>query len=448
MQESRHSNTLSNTSRVTENKSLCILPWIHLHVMPSADVLPCCLAPVNLDFGSLRNNSLKNIWNNEGFRQLRLRMIRGQKSPSCTQCYDIEKSGGQSRRLHMNQLFSSHMNVVKETTVDGSIEDPKMRFLDIRFSNVCNFKCLGCSPHFSTSWGADRVDLNKNGEEMPRLLDIEKIAPSSFDEIRNMLPDVEFAYFAGGEPLLSLAHYKCLSELLTLGKTDIPIEYSTNLSVLSFRNFNVLNLWKKFKDINVMISIDDIEKKGEYFRFGQNWGQTMQNISVLIKECPHVKIQINCTVNALNISRLPEIHRYLFKRGLVCPYSFHLIFLFHPDWLATKILNSSAKKKVSRKLHQYISELKTNHPSADWSYLKKSFQAQINQLTQKSDKSNQLAFYTNMAILDKKRGNSLKAAYPEAIPSIKEPIWTWEKFCTIRSQLMTKLFRRRKKQLI
>ena len=50
-----------------ELKSFCILPWIHLNVLPNGSVIPCCISPYDDIYGdgtktwTLLNTHVKHI---------------------------------------------------------------------------------------------------------------------------------------------------------------------------------------------------------------------------------------------------------------------------------------------------------------------------------------------------------------------------------------------------
>ena len=51
--------------KAKESKTFCIYPWIHQYVGPPGDVKPCCTYLQDMQLGSLKQNTLKEIWNNE-----------------------------------------------------------------------------------------------------------------------------------------------------------------------------------------------------------------------------------------------------------------------------------------------------------------------------------------------------------------------------------------------
>ena len=86
----------------------------------------------------------------------------------------------------------------------GRIINFRMRYFDIRFSNICNFKCRTCGSAFSSQW--EQEDLKSQSESgVPHYaMEIEKGNSKEF--LRNVIqqvPNFEVAYFAGGEPLIT-----------------------------------------------------------------------------------------------------------------------------------------------------------------------------------------------------------------------------------------------------
>jgi hypothetical protein len=63
---------------LTEGKSFCIIPWIHLHTNPSGVAAPCCIAESCASeegVGNSRTESLLTIINSDKMKQLRLDML-------------------------------------------------------------------------------------------------------------------------------------------------------------------------------------------------------------------------------------------------------------------------------------------------------------------------------------------------------------------------------------
>ena len=63
----------------------CFKQWVRMDVLPSGEVTPCIQYP-DLTFGSLRDQSVMDIWNSTTFRDFRQR-IGKQPLPVCSRCY-------------------------------------------------------------------------------------------------------------------------------------------------------------------------------------------------------------------------------------------------------------------------------------------------------------------------------------------------------------------------
>ena len=95
----------------------CVLPLIHLHTWPNKDVYACCLGNINHQVGSLKNNTLKEIWNDDPMRKIRRTMLAGERPPECVNCFKEEDTGNDSFRITSARdfpLLRKKWNDVKE----------------------------------------------------------------------------------------------------------------------------------------------------------------------------------------------------------------------------------------------------------------------------------------------------------------------------------------------
>ena len=54
-----------------DSKYYCTLPWTHLHAYPNGKAYPCCLAEHKFPIGDLKQNTLKELWNNDKQKKIR-----------------------------------------------------------------------------------------------------------------------------------------------------------------------------------------------------------------------------------------------------------------------------------------------------------------------------------------------------------------------------------------
>ena len=98
----------------------------------------------------------------------------------------------------------------------------------------------------------------------------------SLDRFDKIIPYIEVMYFAGGEPFVQEGHYKALEKLISAGRTNVALQYNTNLSYKKFKNYDIKKLWSNFKTIQLWPSLDGIGKRAEYGRKGLKWEVLLQ----------------------------------------------------------------------------------------------------------------------------------------------------------------------------
>lgn len=398
------SNANPDSRRLPHGDVFCMLPWVSIHVATNGDVYPCCAAAFKLSVGSVRTQSLGEVWNSARMRELRCNMQEGRKSPLCAKCYEQEASGFASLRTIANQEFGHHWFVVQETIEDGTVQRFNLAYLDIRFSNVCNFACRTCGPETSTAWGK-YARLDEGPLIRPR-----RSPRSLLDEIEPLLGRLEHAYFAGGEPLLTREHYMFLEMLLSHGRDDVRLSYSTNYSVFEFRQWDVLKMWRSFKRVTVGASLDGSHERGEYLRMGQRWGRVIENRKRHFKECPHVSFSIVSTLSLLNSLHLPDFHEEWVNLGLVEPGRIHINILHDPSHFRLTGLPAGLKSKVRERYLRHLDFL-ADKPSCESAI--RGYESAI-RFMYSQDTSNQLEDLRKaIRDQDRARHESVESIFPE-----------------------------------
>ena len=105
------------------------------------------------------------------------------------------------RQSHNKRRGLDYVDYITETTKeDGELSDFKMKYMDIRFSNLCNMKCRSCGPSCSSQWAQEFKD--KRGQEMwDQYFPGQKVVVNNNDDQKFMvklkpyLEDVTEVYF-------------------------------------------------------------------------------------------------------------------------------------------------------------------------------------------------------------------------------------------------------------
>lgn len=407
-----------------ESKSFCMAPWIHLHSNPSGIAAPCCIAESGAHggVGNTRTQPLMDVVNSPKMNQLRKDMLTEVMNEECKKCHAHESQQVlSSRNMLNNEFVEFYEESMENTNDDGSLKEFKMRYFDIRFSNICNFKCVTCGAGFSSQW--EQEDL-KNNVSYARIYP-KNDNPKFLEEVIQQVPNMKTAYFAGGEPLITEEHYILLEEMIKRGKTDIFLRYNTNMSNFKFKNKDILGLWKHFKHgIDLYASIDHYGKRAEYIRYGTDWGTVEENL-IKAKKTPFVRVQMNTVLSAFNFLTIGEFYQYLADKQLYNPKdnAYTLYNMSTPEHYTCHILPEDYKLKGKDSLERAIQlfESKKYKPAAiqqlkealPWATLYNTWE------------QHRFAFRSEVRRLDKIRGNDFSKTFPELAPLLdfdKKPV--------------------------
>lgn len=361
------SNQFNPLELAKNSPTFCIFPWVHQYVGPPGDVKPCCVYEISDELGSLKENTLEEIWNNDKTKQMRLNFLNGIEDPSCAIC---NRRGEHAHKQLYNETFFDNdeeiQKIVANTNVDGSLDEHKLFYIDVRFNNLCNLSCRSCAPHYSTSWILDHQKLHNLTDEQAKEHGFRfagKTEGQALEEIIPHLKDAKIIYFAGGEPLMQKEHYEVLKKLIEVGNTDLELRYNTNFSVLKLKNYdNVIEYWKKFPNIQLMASLDGNHAKAEYWRNGTDWNQVVDNRKRLMEECPHVHFKVSYTLSWPNAINLAEFHREWVELGYLKPNDMIPNTLDTPPYYCLKNIPDWKKREIEEVWKQHIEWLKTIDP--------------------------------------------------------------------------------------
>jgi len=401
---------------VKNSKTFCMMPWVHLHVTQQGTVTPCCQTPWDKDqaFGNINENSIAHIWNDKPIRAFRKTMMADKPDSRCARCYKKEQAGLISMRQVTNKTYQHKMEWVKQTQRNGYSAHAKPIYWDIRFSNLCNFKCRICGPWSSSKWFSDAKKLGQNVTEKAITYSIENY-DDVMDQLKAYSVEVEEIYFAGGEPLLMEEHYDLLNFLDEQQHYQVTLRYNTNFSVLQTDKHNVLELWKKFDKILICASLDGYEKRGELQRKGQHWAGVKHNLQQLRKHVPHAQVLITPTISVFNAFHIIDFHQKWVNEKLIDVSDFWPNVLDNPNYYNIKIFPPKIKEHLKNLYLQHIKWLKKcpTNDSYRLDLLIKEYENTIVYLYDDNWQQHIATFKEKTQALDVLRNENTVATFPE-----------------------------------
>ena len=325
-------------------KPYCLMPWIHFHVGNNGTAKACCVA--NIPFGNINENSFDEIWNGKAINTLREKFLNNQPDNRCANCINREAGGAKSYRQETLEKFKDFQ--IEKDVVKSPI------YFDIRFSNVCNFRCRTCWHGASSKWFNDAKKLGRNVGEKAILQNI-KDFNDFIKKSGTVLLNAQEFYFAGGEPLVTEEHYLLLQWLINNKATNCRLRYNTNFSKLNFRDYDLLDLWSNFQEVEILASIDGVGALGEYIRTEMNWEEILVNREK-IRTSPHIQFKIAPTVSVFNVAHLPELYQTAIRLKLIDDEGIYLNILERPSYFNIQILPQKEKNRVNEIYQEFLNQ--------------------------------------------------------------------------------------------
>ena len=266
--------------------TICIDVFKNLSIQNNngiTNIGPCCVA-------THKNVDVIEFFKDDVLTGIRKEWSEGNFPPACNNCKREEDAGNSSRRLGSNMWYA-----------DNNLYNTELELIRLDFwvGDLCNLACCICGPSSSSVWKQElklpiqnkKTVVNKNWN----FLDLNKI---------------RFIHFNGGEPLLSKEHIRLLESIPD--KSLVHINYNTNGTVLP--DEYLIELWSKFKLVQIDISIDDVESRFEYQRYPGKWSSVTSNLKWLVDNCPvNTMFAVNTTVSILNNGNLNNLDAWLLE---------------------------------------------------------------------------------------------------------------------------------------
>lgn len=397
-------NFYENTKEELNNVGcgFCLAKWtqvtMHLH---NGTTHSCHHpSPHKIPLNEIKNNPTA-LHNTKFKKEKRKQMLNGEKPDECNYCWNVENTSN----LFSDRIFKSseqwslpYINEIKE--LDWR-ENYNPKYVEVNFSNVCNFKCSYCGPMFSSKWveeidkygfyptSSKYNDLEwiKETEQMPYKYSEENPYVKSFwlwwPELYN---DLHTFRITGGEPLLSKDTWKILDFIIDNETPNRKLNLSINTNLGLPRNI-IEDFVKKVKliiendkinEFIIFTSCESFGKQAEYIRFGLDFDLFFSNIEYILKELPKVTVNVMATYNVLSVFGYDKLIDKIFElkekyknneRYWISSIQLDTSYLRWPEHLSVKLLDDEQKKLIleSAKKMFYLSTPEFNRENFGFS---------------------------------------------------------------------------------
>lgn len=247
----------------------CPAPW-HAGYFTHDYQSVCCAHP-----GQATPSPLEYIRSREVY-EIKQGIVTGNLTEACQRCSDADAAGYYSvSRSHREMSENLGLSVVMDPAV------PTVpREIEIRFSNLCNFKCRMCGPAWSSMIATENTEQPHLARWYPQgppgRLDA---TPQFIEDAKIILKDLQRIYITGGEPMIQKPVMDFIDHMIEHGYNQhITLQITTNISAI---NPLIIDRLRQFQHVHLTLSIDAVGAVAEYQRHGTVWDKIDANIQLL-----------------------------------------------------------------------------------------------------------------------------------------------------------------------
>jgi len=311
-------------------------------------------------------------------KKKRKEMLEGKRPSECDYCWNVEDNSDS----YSDRVFKSSepwsINDFKKISTSNWRDNFNPRYVEVSFSNTCNFACSYCGPQYSSKWVEEIEkyggypteykfnsidDIQARGEMPYKHSDFNPYIEAFWKWWPDLFKDLHTFRITGGEPLLSKDTFKVLEYI------QEHWEENPNLSLAINTNMNVptkvmdrfielcedLSNNNKVRELIIFTSVEATGKQAEYSRFGLNYETFWKNVDIFLTKLPKLTVNIMATYNALSAFSYSDLIDTVFEykkkhanglRYWTSAIQLDTAYLRWPRHLSVKILEPEHKELI------------------------------------------------------------------------------------------------------
>lgn len=202
---------------------------------------PCCAEPRESARLEHIDDGMLEAWKSPVLETLRKNLEKGFSKRTddwCVRCRELEEQGLPSLRTNQPILG----------------QPGELKAVQFKLSNICQLACAHCGPSLSSQH--NKYLNGGNG-----VIRATKETKPIIEDLRKVLPQLEWIKFTGGEPWHDMKHWEILNGIQDMDRSHLELRYITNGVGKPWEH-----LWEGFKNVRIDISVDGLRSRYNWFR--------------------------------------------------------------------------------------------------------------------------------------------------------------------------------------
>ena len=390
---------------------------------------------------------------NTRFKKLkRKEMLEGERPSECDYCWNVEDNSDRfsDRVFKSSEKWSlPHYDAIANSDWRDDI-NPK--YVEVAFSNACNFKCSYCAPQFSSQWTAE-IEKFGGYKTSTKFNDPEHMLRENtkpflhtdhnpyVDAFWKWWPDLYRDLYTfritGGEPLLSKDTWNVLDYIIEQKEPnrELNLAINSNLGVPDklidefIEKISRITEENRVKEFVIFTSCDAWGEQAEYIRNGLVFNRFWDNVNKILSKCPRVTLTFMVTYNALSVFSFNKLikgvydlkneygskQRYwdsaVFLDTSYLRYPFHQAVQVLPYQFSNNVLEQAINAEFLGTLeftNDYI-----GYTDIEIQKLKRTYDWMVSPQDPNKQMTNRKDFHTFFTEHDKRRGTNFLKTFPE-----------------------------------
>ena len=414
---------------------MCLAKWTQVTIHLGPGITHSChhVGAHKIPLDELKNNP-SALHNTIEKKMRRKEMREGKRPKECDYCWRIEDN----TQEYSDRVWKSAANwsqVDKELIFNSDpMDDIYPRYVEVSFSNVCNFKCSYCGPAFSSKWteevkakgpyklyqthynGIKQSEVSyPNREDNPYIEAFWKWFPEAAKHMYTFR-------ITGGEPLLSKHTFKVIDYLLANPQPHLHFAINTNacppgdLWETFVKKIKQLEENKSVKYFSLYSSAESFGEHAEYSRDGMDWELFSKNLRYFLDNTNTSELMLMSAVNMLGLPSLTTYLRFVskLKKGNVNRIVADFAYVRHPQFLDIKIADKITIDKYLKPSIQYMISKKETFTEYEYIKLNRIYEDCVARFKKDIDVSKErLQFLQFIKEYDKRRGKNFAEVFTE-----------------------------------
>ena len=316
---------------------MCLAKWTQVTMQLQSGHNHSCHHPTTHKISETEIARNPSALHNTKHKKLRRKeMLEGERPSECQYCWNVEDNSDKfSDRIfksseswswpHKEEIFNSNWR-----------EDYNPKYVEVAFSNACNFKCSYCGPSFSSSWVQEietygGYPTTDNFNEVEWMIKEDKM-PIKHSEYNpyveafwkwwpDLYRDLHTFRITGGEPLMNKDTWDILDYIINQENPnrELKLAINSNLGVPDKLINKFIDKIKQIEDegrvkeIVIFTSTDTWGEQAEYIRTGLVFNKFWDNVNKILSSSNRTNLTFMSTYNALSIFNYNKLITEVYK---------------------------------------------------------------------------------------------------------------------------------------